>query len=256
MTAVVLAGGGRDAVCAGDPAAPNKAFVAVAGRALVTRAIDALRASGHVDEIVAVAPEEALGYAAIAAANDRRPSGSRMVDSLRAGLAGVAPDSTALVCVSDLPVLTLAAVDDFIDRATALGGDVVYGCVERRVHEASFPDVPHTWARMREGSYCGAGLVAMRPRALDPLERFLDRLGAARKNPLRLASIFGWDVFARYATRQLTIAAAERRASQLLGVTVRAAVSPLPEIAVNVDRPEDLALAERLVARSGLTPTA
>ncbi len=108
--------------------------------------------------------------------------------------------------------------------------------------------MPHTWAHMRDGSYCGWGLVALRPRALIPLDRFLERLGAARKNPLALASIFGWDVLARYALRRLSIAQAEERAIQLLGVKVAAAVCARAEVAVNVDRPSDVPLAERLVA--------
>ncbi len=78
---------------------------------------------------------------------------------------------------------------------------------------------------MREGSYCGGGLVAIKPRALDALERFLGRLGDARKNPLQLASIFGWEALARYAAGRLSIADAERRAHDLLGVPARAVVS-------------------------------
>jgi hypothetical protein len=79
------------------------------------------------------------------------------------------------------------------------------------------------------------------------LERFIERLGAARKHPFRLASLFGWDMLARFAVGRLSIAAAEARASKILGAPVRALVSPYPETAVNVDRVSDVALAEWLV---------
>ena len=147
-------------------------------------------------------------------------------------------------------MLTRVAVDEFIEIAERSDADVAYGCVERNVHLARFPDVPHTWARFREGTYCGAGLFALRPRAFPALERFLERLGAARKNPLALASVFGWNVLARYALRRLTVADAERRASTLLGAPARALICLHPEIAVNVDRVDDAALAERLLART------
>jgi len=112
--------------------------------------------------------------------------------------------------------------------------------------------VPHTWARLQDGTFCGAGFVAIKPRVLPALEGFIERLGAARKNPLRLASLFGWDVLARFALGRLTIASAERRASQLLGARTCALVSPYPETGVNVDRISDVALAEQLVLASHL----
>ncbi len=90
----------------------------------------------------------------------------------------------------------------------------------------------------------------MRPRALEKLDAFMGRLGSARKNPLRLAAIFGVPTLLRYAVRRLSIAGAEMRGSALLGVPVAAAICTHPEIAVNVDRTSDVALAERLVAQA------
>ena len=108
--------------------------------------------------------------------------------------------------------------------------------------------MPHTWARLRDGVYCGGGLIALRPRVLPALERFIEELGAARKKPWRLASLFGSRMLAKYALGRLSIADAEARARELLGAPVRAVVSPYAETAVNVDRATDVALAERLVA--------
>jgi hypothetical protein len=87
----------------------------------------------------------------------------------------------------------------------------------------------------------------MRPRVFPSLERFIEQLGHARKNPLQLARLFGWDVLLRFALRRLSIADAEQRASQVIGAPVRAVISPYAEIGVNVDRVSDIALAEELV---------
>jgi GTP:adenosylcobinamide-phosphate guanylyltransferase len=246
--AVVLAGGPPDDVAALEPGAPNKAFVRIGGVTLVERTLRALRASAKIDRIIVVAPGSAHDHPALALADERRPDGAKIRMSLRNGLEGLRPDEIALVSTSDLPVLIPAAVDDFIDYAHDLDADLGYGCVERTVHEALYPTVPHTWARLRDGTFCGGGLVAIKPRVLPALERFIERLGAARKNPLQLASLFGWDVLARFAVGRLSIASAERRASQLLGARVRAIVSPYPETAVNVDRVTDVKLAEKLVS--------
>jgi molybdopterin-guanine dinucleotide biosynthesis protein A len=246
-TTVVLAGGPPDDVAALEPGAPNKAFVRIGGVTLVERTLRALRASKQIGRIIVVAPDTAHDHPALALADERRADGKKIRESLRNGLQDLPPDEIVLVTTSDLPILLPDAVDDFIDYAKDLDADLGYGCVERTVHEALFPNVPHTWARLRDGTFCGGGLVAIKPRALPALERFIEKLGAARKNPLQLASLFGWDVLARFAIGRLSMASAERRASQLLGAPVRALVSPYPETGVNVDRVSDVALAEKLV---------
>lgn len=248
FAAVVLAGGGPDAVSALEPGAPNKAFVRIGGVELVARTIASLRSSSRVGRIVAVAPAEAAAHPALAGADDVRPSGATMTESLRSGLAAFAPDDLVLVCASDLPILTAEAIDDFLTRAHAVDADLVYACVERTTHLARYPLIPHTWATLRDGTYCGGGCVALRPRVLPALEGVLGRLGRARKNPLALAAIFGPRILVRFATRRLAIAQVEDRARELLGACARAAVCAYPEIAVNVDRASDVALANALVA--------
>lgn len=247
MNAVVLAGGPCDDLAKLQPGAPNKAFVDICGTTLVGRVVAALRASPSIERIVVVTPPDEWGNPDLRAADDFRPDGVRIRDSLRNGLEGFAFDRALLVATSDLPVLTIAAVEDFAERSTALDADVVYGCVEKRVHLQRYPSIPHTWARMRDGTFCGGGLAAIKPRALPLLERFIEDLGAARKHPFKLASLFGWDMLARFVIGRLSIAQAEARASRILGAPVRALVSPFPETGVNVDRVGDVELARELV---------
>ena len=250
ITAVVLAGGPGDAVSASYPSVPNKAFVPVGGTPLVTRTLAALRATPAVTRVIAVAPFHANILPALGDADEIRRDGERIADSLRSGTRGLPPDAPVLIVTADLPVLSRAALEEFLERAGARDADVVYSCVERSLHLARYPEVPHTWARLRDGTYCGGGCVRLRPRALPALDAFLDRLGRARKNPLALARIFGWDVLTAYALGRLTIAAAERRATKLLAASVAAVACTHPEIAVNVDRPGDVALAEALLERA------
>lgn len=246
-TAIVLAGGPSDDLSATTPGAPNKAFVLIDGISLVERTLRALRSSASVSRIIVVAPEPMRGHSALELADEFRPDGVRIRESLRSGLTGLQPDADVLVSTSDLPVLTAKSVDDYIARAYEKNADLTYGCIERRVHESKYSDVPHTWVPLREGTFCGTGFITMRPRVWPSLERFIEQLGHARKNPLHLARLFGWDILFRFATRRLRIADAEARASRVIGAHVRAVISPYPEIGVNVDRVTDIALAERLV---------
>ena len=247
MNAVVLAGGPPDAVAALTPGVPNKSFVPIAGKTLLERTLSALRSTPEIERIVVVAPSAARGLSGLELADEVRADGPYIGDSLRSGLSGAASGQLVLIASADLPVLNREAIEEFIGLARGKTADLAYACVERSVHRARFPEVPHTWAHLRDGTFCGGGVFALRPRIFPALERFLYRLGAARKNPLELAAIFGYDVLASYALRTLSIAAAERRASALLGAPVRAIVCSHPEIAVNVDRIGDVALAEAIL---------
>jgi molybdopterin-guanine dinucleotide biosynthesis protein A len=248
ITSIVLAGGPPDAVAALEPGAPNKAFVRIAGQTLVARTIAGLRAAPSVGRIIVVAPAGSHADPALAGSDEQRPDGIKIRDSLRNGLADLPPDELVLVSASDMPILTGAVVEDFVGRARALDPDLGYGCLEKQVHMARFPEVPHTWVRLRDGTYCGGGLIVIKPRALPALDRVIEQLGAARKNPLALASLFGWRVLAKFALGRLSIAAAEKRAGEILGAQARAIVSPYAETAVNVDRVSDVALANALVS--------
>ncbi|HLN47695.1 MAG TPA: nucleotidyltransferase family protein [Magnetospirillaceae bacterium] len=247
-SALVLAGGPSDEVSALQPGVPNKAFVRIAGVALVERTLRALRDCERIDRIVVVAPSAAHGDPALALADECRLDGPRITDSLAAGLAGHAPDEQLIVSAADLPILDGIAVADFIERVSERELDIAYGCVDRRAHVGRYAPVRHTWARLRDGTFCGAGIAALRPRAFASLARFLEDLGRSRKNPLALASLLGWDVLLRFAFGALSIAAVEARASRLLNLRAGAVVSPFPQIAVNVDRPSDVALAEALLS--------
>ena len=247
MNAIVLAGGGPDAVSATTPGLPNKAFVEIGGVALVERVIATLRRTAGVARIIAVAPAATHAHAALAAADERRVDGTRMVESLESGLAGADPDELVLIAASDMPVLTIAATSEFLAQAQVRDLDLAYAIVSQCDHLAAYPNIPHTWAKMVEGRFCGGGLVALKPRVLPALRIVLDDLGKARKSPLRLAALFGWDVLPRFALGSLTVAAAERRASAILRAPAGAIQCTHAEVAVNVDRPTDVALANGLV---------
>ena len=248
INAIVLAGGPYDELAARTPGAPNKAFVEIAGVTLVERTLRALRSAPSVRHIIVVAPRQTHGTAPLALADECRPDGERIRDSLRSGLRDLPRDEDVLVSTSDLPVLTTESIEDYIARAYGSDADLTYGCLEKRVHMAKYPQVPHTWAPLSDGTYCGTGFITIRPRVFPSLERFIEQLGRARKNPLHLARLFGMNVLLRFALRRLSIEQAEARASQVIGARVRAVVSPYAEIGVNVDRVSDIALAESLLS--------
>ena len=222
----------------------NKAFVPVGGVPMVTRVLKALRTVPEIEQITVVAPTVALDDSALTLADVRRSSGDKIIESVQRGLSESDPDAMMLLATSDAPLLSTESLREFAKTLASIDADLVYAITERKAHEKRYPGVPHTWARMRGGVYCGGAVFGMRPRVVSALTKFLDELAAARKSPLRLARAFGWDVVLRFVLGMLPISAAETRASALLGYRVRAIVAE-PDLAFNVDRKSDLALAER-----------
>ena len=81
------------------------------------------------------------------------------------------------------------------------------------------------------------------------------RLEADRKRPWRMASVIGPGVMARYLAGRLDRAAAARAVGLAAGCSTAFAVIDHADAAHDVDRPDDLAFAERrLAARMARSP--
>src|SRR5262249_44752047 len=104
--------------------------------------------------------------------------------------------------------------------------------------------------------FTGGNVILAKPAFLLTHRDRITNAYAARKSPLKLAVMLGLGTVARFALsltglRQiLAISHLEMAASRLLDGTARALISPYPEIATDIDKPEDLA-AIKLLTTAG-----
>lgn len=255
VEAVLLAGGQFDDLPSGEEPPVGKGLLSVAGLPMAARALRALRDSPAVSRVIMVSPVERdqLTDPCWDAVDLVVPAGERLIDSFKAGLDAVEdPSKPALVAAGDLPLLTAESVTDFVDRCRARAEvNVWYGFLRRENSEAAFPGVPHTYARLAEGTFCGAGLFMSRPSALASLYQALTNLTYARKKPWQLASLLGFRIIASFLLGRLTIPMAEEGMARLLGGTPCAGIeSPYPETAFNVDDTDSLLEARRYLEAS------
>jgi GTP:adenosylcobinamide-phosphate guanylyltransferase len=252
MTAVALAGGRleRDFRDAGYDVA-NKAYLSIGGVLMLERVLSALRGASFVGQIRCVtqadAFDAAFGARGASLCDTVVSPGDGLIESMLAGLAGLPDDRLVLVVATDIPLVRPADVDAFAVRAMSVPCDAAYGFVRREAHEARFPGVRHTWVRLREGTFCGGGISAIRAGAAASLADALRRIVAARKSPLRLAAIFSPALLLRYVFGMLSIADAERRADIITSCRCRGIPCDEPELAVNVDCLADLREVERIL---------
>jgi GTP:adenosylcobinamide-phosphate guanylyltransferase len=246
ITAVVLAGGKPDPSLSSQGL--PKAFAPMCGRTMVEFVLDALRGVGRIDRIVLVGPA-ALPPAVVAAVDVTVPARGGLLENLAAGLAGLPADAPVLAAAADIPLLTSVSVSAFLDAALALDTDIGYGVVSRADVMRLYPDARKTFVRLRDGVFTGGSLVLLRPRAFEQTRPILERAIRARKRPWELARLFGFATVFGLLTGRLRIAALEARVAQIAGVRARAVVCREPEIALDVDQPEDLALMEERLRR-------
>jgi 2-phospho-L-lactate guanylyltransferase (CobY/MobA/RfbA family) len=178
------------------------------------------------------------------------PVTDTMFGNILQGLS-TAPDGseTVLFVTSDIPWITPDIIEAFIVQAPR-DVDVVYPIIPKQTAETRFPGTKRTYVRLKEGVFTGGNLFLARAEAVPRLKERAETLLAHRKSPVTLARDVGLGLLIRLLTGRLSAAQAETRVGGLLGITGRALIFPYAEAGVDVDKPEDLELAERELGQS------
>lgn len=234
-TAIVLAGGETDPEWSAHAGVSQRAMVPVAGMPMYQRVVDALRQVPEIAEILVVgAVPEGAGYRVVA------PQES-LLANVRRGLEASQHESV-LFATADIPFLTPESVRFFLEASLQSGAALTYAVVPAAVCREKFPQLSRTTVRLREGEVTGGNLFwARRSVALKELPR-LEALHRARKQPLKLAWQLGPGLLLRFVLAQklsprwLGIEDIERRAARMLGVPVKAILTPYAEVGTDIDR--------------------
>ncbi len=253
VNVVVLAGGKNSAEMAAATGVENRALTPLGTRPMLDYVTSALRGTSAVGDIYVVGEVPAgPNYHGVR-------GGATLLDNLMAGVqaaeAGGGGDRV-LISTSDIPFLTPAAVEDFLMRATQSGADLCCSFVPVELCYARFPDMKRTAVKLREGSLTLGNLMLVNPHFLRTHQETIARAYAARKSPVQVARLLGPGLLARLLLAQflapslLTVGALEQSVSRLLGGGARAAGirSEYPEIGTDVDKPEDVAIARRMLS--------
>lgn len=252
---LVLAGrraGERDALLEAAGVA-SKAFVQVAGQPMLARVIGALADSGRRAPIrVSGLDRAALAALDLPAGLDLDtapdapaggPAGSVLAAIETGGLA-----LPVLVVTCDHALLRPGMVDHFVSEALRRDADLAVGLAEERVIQSAYPETRRTYLRLGGVGYSGCNLfLVARPGALAAI-RFWQGAERDRKRPWRIARRFGPLALLWLVLRRPGLEAAFAFLSRRIGARVAPVVMPFAEAAIDVDKPADLALVERIIA--------
>jgi GTP:adenosylcobinamide-phosphate guanylyltransferase len=249
--ALVLAGGRGP----GDPMAKaygvtHKCLVPVGGAPMLSRVVAPLMACREIAgirisiesrDVAAAALGDLLGSCDIVSSRE---------SAARSAIAALEHEGSfpCLLTTGDHPLLTPQMVRHFLAEAVQSGADLCAGVASRQTIEAAFPDARRTYIRFADVEVSGCNLFALaNPQALAALD-FWHHLEPVRKKPWRLAGAFGLIPLIRFLTRRLTLDQAFAIASHRLQLDARPILLPFAEAAVDVDKPADKELAERIFA--------
>lgn len=246
--AVILAGsrpGAPDPVAAAERV-PHKVLALVDGETLLERVVAALGAA-DVREIAVSANDPAVEAEARRLGVTLLPTARGPSESV--GLAFARYGAPLLVTTGDHPLLQPSWVRDLIE-GTPAHADVAVMLAGRERVEAAAPETRRTWLTFADGQWSGCNLFLLASPAAERAIALWRQVEADRKRPWRIARRIGLGTLWSYWRGKLTLAEALSRLGGTLGVSAALVPATDGRAAIDVDKPEDLALVRQIAAEA------
>lgn len=256
VAALVMAGAPNDGPLKDADPAPYEALIRIGGRPMIEYVLEVLRAAPSVGPVGIVGPTAELKAAVRLEDELLIEPGRGMLDNLERGareLRAAGHTGHLLVVTSDIPLVSVEAVESFLSRCRARrasapqdgpGFDAYYPMVRREASEARFPGVRRTYVGLRDGQFTGGNFVLLNPDMVIERRHLFDQVVALRKDPLGMARLLGFGFIVSFLFRRLTAADIERIVREKLGIHGAVIDVPHAEVGFDVDKPSDLVIAE------------
>lgn len=255
FTALVLAAqrGPDDPLAQLSPAG-HKCLLPVAGRSMIERVVGALMATQEIGRIaISIDQPEILaqvpGFAALLERGRLVILDSAASPSLSVAQALDQLDAPfpLLITTADHALLSPSMLRHFCREARGRTADIVAALAAETLVAPAFPGSKRTYLSFRGGRYSGCNLFAcLTPEGRSAIA-FWQRVERERKRPWHIAKAFGPGLLLAYVLRIFTLEQAMSRISGRLGCRAEAIDMPYAEAAIDVDKPEHLALVEKVL---------
>lgn len=232
-----------------------KAIAPVCGIPMIIRVLDVLEACESVKSIIICGPPKFVlpdCPELIQRIDSGRitwlPNLESPSRSAEKGFEQVDEDTPVLLTTADHALLTPAIVQHFLEASASSDNDATVGLVNYENIVAAFPNTKRTVTKFRNGNFCGCNLYTFRSHGRSLVTRWR-QAEDMRKHPWRLiAQLLGpWTVL-RYLFGRLTLEQALNAFSSKTAINISAIRLPFPQAGIDVDKVEDLLLAESILA--------
>lgn len=250
---VILAGGKNSPAMEAATGVTNRALVVLGGKSMLAYVTDALLGAESVARVFVVGD--------IPADNRYKQlgGGKTLLDNLLIGLRAANANGEVrrvLLATSDTPFLTPESVEYFIQQSLQADADLCYPIVPIDLCRARFPQMKRTTLRLREGTFTGGNMMLINPQYIFAHQAMVEKVYAARKSVPQIARLLGIGLLTQILLAQavspslLTLADLEVGVARLLGsgCRARAIVTPYPEVGTDVDKPDDVIIAQKILS--------
>lgn len=243
VSVLILAGqreGVVDPLCAAA-GVERKAIIPINGKPMIDYVLDALSAAQL------KSPFHVSGFGAT---YDKRltqsPSAPGPAGSAHAALTnGIT--FPCLVTTCDHPLLTSEMLDIFLSKAKKSGADFCVGFAEKTVIQPAYPDVKRTYWNFSDTPVSGCNLFYIANEKGLAVIGFWKQAQHLRKQPIKLARTVAWGLLFKYLLGRLSLRDAFNYVSKRLDITAAPILIPIAEAAIDVDKPSDKELVERIL---------
>jgi len=244
VSVLILAGqreGVVDPLCA-EAGVDRKAMIPINGTPMIDYVLNALSAAAL------KSPFHVSGFdAKYDARLTQSPSAPGPAGSAYAALTeGIS--FPCLVTTCDHPLLSPEMLDVFIRKSQESGADFCVGLAPKSVIAPAYPDTQRTYWKFCDTPVSGCNLFYIaNPKGLAVIE-FWKEAQHLRKQPFKLARTIAWGLVFKYLFGRLQLEEAFAYVSRRLNITASPVLIPIAEAAIDVDKPSDKALVERILA--------
>lgn len=243
MHCLIIAGG---QVRPEDPLFPYtqgrpKALIDMGGQSMLERVVGAMQASRSIEDVLVVGLDPAAAGLHFARPVDWLPDQGSMVANMLAGCDWFLrhrPDAQVVLgCSADIPTITPAIVETFIEACRPWDCGVYYNFVARETLESRFPNSNRTYSKLSGREVAGGDMVIVQPAVAERNRELLTLLTQARKQPWRIAQIVGLPFLLKFLFKRVTFADVEATAGRIIGAPVTIVLDSPAELAMDADKP-------------------
>ena len=153
-----------------------------------------------------------------------------------------------LVTTCDHPLLTRDILDIFVSKAQASGADFCVGFAEKSIIQPAYPDVKRTYWNFSDRPVSGCNLFYIANEKGLAVIEFWKQAQHLRKQPIKLARTVAWGLLIKYLLGRLSLSDAFAYVSKRLNIKATPILIPIAEAAIDVDKPSDKELVERILS--------
>ena len=243
--ALILAGsrGSSDPVAAHAGIA-HKAFVPIAGKPMIEHVVQTLESAANIGDIAVSIEADAL---ALPPSTTRLDAAGSPATSVLDALDKL--DTPLLITTADNPLLRGDTLAHFLEQSAKSEADILAAVSNREIVEKADKPGRRTYIKFSDHHVSGCNLFAIKTQRGRNAISFWRRLEQNRKKPWKMASEISYWALFKYLMGRLDSKQAIRGLEEKMDCKASLIFLDDPYAAHDVDKPEDLAFAERCLQR-------